>query len=102
MKYAVISIKGNQYKVEEGKEYLVDKLTDKKPAIETLLVVNGEKTSIGNPTVKNAVIKYKIVAEEEKGKKLTIQKYKAKSRYRRKYGFRPKHTRLLIEKISVK
>ncbi len=65
-----------------------------------ILVVDDKKVKIGSPQVKAAKVKLKVVKEEEKGKKVTITKYKAKSRYRRKMGFRPKYTRLLVEKIS--
>lgn len=99
-KYAVIRITGKQYKVEEGKEILVDKIVDPKKIIsETLLVVDGDKVSVGKPTLKNEV-KFKVVTELEKGEKVEIYKFKAKSRYKRHTGFRAQYTRLLIEKIS--
>jgi large subunit ribosomal protein L21 len=101
MKYAVVRIGGKQYKVTEGKEILVDKLTDpKKFEVETLLVVDGEKVQVGKPVIKEAKIKAKIVTELEKGQKIEIYKFKAKSRYKRHTGFRPQYTRLLIEKIG--
>ncbi len=99
-KYAVIRIKGNQYQVTEGEEILVDKLADKKIEAEVLLLVDKKKIKIGKPIVKGVKVKLKVLKEEEKGKKLYVQKFKAKSRYRRKYGFRPVYTRLLVEKIS--
>ena len=99
-KYAVIRIKGNQYKVNEGQEFLVDKLTEKKIAPEVLLVSMGNKVTIGQSLVKDVVVKLKVIKEKELGKKLYVQKFKAKSRYRRKYGFRPQYTRLLVEKIG--
>ena len=99
-KYAVIRIKGNQFLVREGEEVLVDKLDTDKPTVEVLLTVNGDKVKVGEPVVKGAKVKIKVIKQEEKGKKMYIQKFKAKSRYRRKYGFRPRHSRLLIEKIA--
>lgn len=99
-KYAVIRIKGNQYKVSEGEEILVDRLGDTKVKPEVLLLVDDGKVSVGKPKVAGAKVKLKVVKAEEKGKKLHIQKFRAKSRYRRKMGFRPVYTRLLIEKIS--
>lgn len=99
MKYAVIRIKGRQYKVSEGEEILVDKLLDSKIESEVLLTVDGEKVSVGKPTVSGAKVKIKILSEKELGEKVRILKYKAKSRYRRRMGFRPQFTRLLIEKI---
>ena len=100
-KYAVVRIGGKQYKVVEGKEILVDKLIDpKKFEVETLLTVDGEKVRVGKPVVKDAKIKTKVVTELEKGEKIEIYKFKAKSRYKRHTGFRPQYTRLLVEKIS--
>ena len=100
-KYAVVRICGKQYKVVEGKEILVDKLIDpKKFEVETLLTVDGEKVRVGKPVVKDAKIKTKVVTELEKGEKIEIYKFKAKSRYKRHTGFRPQYTRLLIEKIG--
>ena len=100
-KYAVIKTKGQQFKVSVGDEILVGKLSEKeKPELEVLLVSDGEKVKVGKPIVKGALVKVKIVEREEKGKKLHVETFKAKSRYRKKKGFRPVHTRLLIEKIT--
>jgi len=100
MKYAVVKIKGQQHRVSEGDEILVDKLGTDKPEIKVFLVVDEKNVKIGTPEVKDAKIKIKILEEEEKGKKLYVQTFKAKSRYRRKIGFRPLYSRLLIEKIT--
>ncbi len=100
MKYAVIKFAGKQYKVEEGKEILVDKLVDpKKITPDVFLVVDGDKVSVGKPTLKTEV-KLKVITELEKGKKVEIYKFKAKSRYKRHTGFRPQYTRILVEKIG--
>jgi len=102
MKYAVIRIGGKQYKVTEEKELLVDKLTDlKKIEPEVLLFADEGKVKVGKPVLKDAKIKVKVVSELEKGEKIDVYKFKAKSRYRRHTGFRPQYTRLLVEKISI-
>lgn len=101
MKYAVVRIGGKQYKAIEGEEILVDKLVDpKKINVEVLLLVDGEKVNVGKPLVKGAEVKVKIVTEMEKGEKVEIYKFKAKSRYKRHTGFRAQYTRLLVEKIG--
>jgi large subunit ribosomal protein L21 len=100
MKYAVVKIKGQQYKVSEGDEILVDKLGTDKPDVKVFLIVDEKGVKIGKPEVKGAKVKMKILEAEEKGKKLYVQTFKAKSRYRRKIGFRPMYSRLLVEKIS--
>ncbi len=99
MKYSVIRLGGKQYKAEEGKELLVDKLLDKKAQPEVLLTVDGEKISVGNPLVKGSSAKIKIL-EEVKGEKIHVYKFKAKSRYRKHTGFRSQLTKVLVEKLS--
>jgi large subunit ribosomal protein L21 len=99
-KYAVVRLKGTQHKVVEGQELLVDKVDPKEIEAEVLLSVDDGKVKIGKPTVKSAEVKFKVVNEEEKGEKVDIFKYKSKSRYRKHMGFRPKYTRLLVEKIT--
>lgn len=104
-KFAVIRIGGKQFRVSEGEEILVDKLklTDSsKDEVnpEVLLVVDGDEIKVGTPIVIEAKVKIKIITELEKGTKIRVFKYKAKSRQRKHIGFRPQYTRLLIQKIS--
>ena len=100
-KYAVVRIGGKQYKVTEGKEILVDKLVDpKKFSVETLLLVEDAKVKVGKPVLKDVDVKVKVITDLEKGEKVEIYKFKAKSRYKRHTGFRPQYTRLLVEKIA--
>ena len=67
---------------------------------EVLLFANDGKVKVGKPKVRNVKVKFKIIEEKLKGKKITVQTFKAKSRYRRKIGFRPQYSKILIEKIS--
>ena len=99
-KYAVIRLKGHQYKVEEGEDLLVDKLHEKEKPEAEVLLVKDKITKVGTPTVKGADVRLKVVDKEVKGEKLHVETFKAKSRYRRKVGFRPIYTRLKVEKIS--
>lgn len=101
-KFAVIRITGKQYRVSEGDEILVDKINDLKDVNpEVLLFVDGETVEVGTPLVKKAKVSVKVLVELEKGVKVDIFKYKAKSRERRHVGFRAQYTRLLVEKISI-
>lgn len=108
-KFAVIRIGGKQYRVSEGDEILVDKLSlassagklnDLKAQPEVLLYVDGEKIEIGTPVLTKVKVKVKVLVELEKGVKIRVFKYKAKSRERKHIGFRAQYTRLLIEKIT--
>lgn len=101
-KFAVAKIGSSQYKVAEGDEIDVDKIEGKKGSKlifnQVLLLVDGEKVSVGQPLVKDAQIEAKIL-EQFKGKKIRVATYKAKSRYRRVKGFRPLLTKIKIEEI---
>lgn len=103
MKYAVFSDKGNQYKVSEGEEILLEGANGeagKKLKFEAvLLVVDGDKVKVGEPLVKGASVAIEVLGQE-KGKKLKVFKFKAKSRYRRTQGHRSSYTRVKITKIS--
>ena len=99
-KFAVIRITGKQYRVVEGQEILVDKMNDLKVTPEVLLIADGDKVEVGTPVLTKAKVTVKVLAELEKGEKIDIFKYKAKSRERRHVGFRAQYTRLLIEKIT--
>ncbi|HLE48730.1 MAG TPA: 50S ribosomal protein L21 [Patescibacteria group bacterium] len=99
MKYVVVKINGKQHLLSEGTSILVDKVVGKlDPKI--LLYVDGEKFKLGNPEVAGVKIDLKVIEEIVKGDKIMVSKYKAKSRYRRKIGFRPQYTRLKLEKIA--
>ena len=99
MDYAILRIKGHQYKVSEGQEILVDRIGETKLEANILLISKDGKVRVGKPLVKDAKVTIKVMGEE-KGEKIDVYKYKSKSRYRRHTGFRSQLTRLLIQKIS--
>ena len=98
--YAVIRIKGNQYKVSPGDEILVAGDADEKVKADVLLLVKNGKVVIGKPSISGHSLKFKKVADKVKGEKIEVFKYKAKSRYRKKMGFRSISTKLLVEEIN--
>lgn len=103
MKYAVVKIGGKQYLVEEGCQLDVDKLPyqegEKINFDQVLLLVDGDKISIGQPILKDIKVSAKII-NHHKGRKIRVAKFKAKTGYRRVRGFRPSFTSVLINKIS--
>jgi large subunit ribosomal protein L21 len=100
-KYAVIRLSGRQYKVAEGEELVVDKMADLTAMAEVLLVADGDKVKVGKPVLKDAKVTFKVVKDVEKGEKIEVYHFKAKSRYKKHTGFRPQYTRILVEKISI-
>lgn len=102
MKYAVIKSGGKQYKIQEGQTIKVEKLdVDQDKPVEfgdVLLLVDEGKAKIGQPLLEEKV-RGKVV-KTEKGKKIVVFKYKAKTGYHRKIGHRQIKTEVLIEKIG--
>lgn len=102
-KYAIVKIGGFQFKVAEGEELAVEKIDGKKGEAvefnEVFLIVEDKQVKIGQPQVKGAKVKAKIL-EQLKGEKIRVATYKAKSRYRRVKGHRQLLTKLQITEIS--
>lgn len=105
MSYAVIQLQGKQFWVEPGTVLEVDRLDmgDKKTIeiSDVLLLVADKKTSIGEPLVPNATVKAEVLGDE-KGKKIRVATYKAKSRYRKTKGHRQSLTRLKVVSVDAK
>jgi len=103
MKYVIAKISGSQHKVSEGQSLEVTGFLGEKGKTlqfdEILLSVEDAKVNIGNPFLKGVDIKAEVV-DQKLGEKLHISKFKAKTGYRRKMGFRPQKTVLMIKKIN--
>lgn len=65
---------------------------------DVLLVSDGEKVTVGSPTVPDAMVVAEVV-EHGKGRKVVSFKYKAKVRSRRKRGHRQGFTKLAVQEI---
>ena len=101
--YAIIATGGKQYKVSEGDELCIEKLgaeADSQVTFDQVLVVGGEETKVGNPTVDGATVTATVV-EEGRGKKVIVYKYKRKTGYHKKNGHRQPYTKVRIEKINA-
>jgi len=101
MKIAVIKTGGKQYLVTEGETITIEKLGSAEGSavsFEVLLTDDGATTEVGTPLVSGAKVGGTVVLEG-KAKKLTVVKYKAKSRYFKKRGHRQPFTKVAITKI---
>lgn len=101
---AVVKISGKQYIVSEKESLLVDLLPEgtKELTLDALLVIDGDKTKVGTPTVKGAVVKAKVVETEVKGDKIRVIRYKAKKRVHKETGHRQKYSKIQISSIKIK
>ncbi len=100
-KRAVITSGGKQYLVSEGQELEVEMLGDKPAShFEALLVIDGEKVSVGLPVVDGAKVGFEILEPEVKSDKVVAIRYKAKKRVHKRRGHRQRLARIRIIKIS--
>ncbi len=67
---------------------------------DALLVADGDEITVGDPTVEGASVAARI-DEHTRGKKVTVFKYKNKTRHRKLRGHRQQHTRITITGISA-
>ena len=95
MTFAVIKTGGKQYKVSEGDLLKIEKVLaekdfnegDKITFDEVLLVDDGKNSKIGTPMVSGAKVEA-VIEKIGRNPKVTIIKYKQKSRYFKKKGHR--------------
>ncbi len=101
--YAVIKTGGKQYRVAEGDTLRVEKLdgtVGQNLTFDEVLMVGGEKVSVGKPLVKGATVTAEIVAQD-RAKKVIVFKMKRRKNYRRKQGHRQPYTEIRITGISA-
>jgi large subunit ribosomal protein L21 len=103
--YAIVEIAGQQFKVEEGKKIFVHRLEveeGKQIEFDQVLLIDDEgKITIGEPTIKDAVVEGKIV-DHMRGDKVIVFKKKRKKGYRIKNGHRQNFTQVEIVSINGK
>jgi len=97
-----VKVGGKQYLVSEKETLLVDLLPEgtKELTLDALMVVDGDKSTVGTPLVKGVAVKAKVVEELVKGDKLRIIRYKAKKRVHKETGHRQKYSRIQIASIG--
>lgn len=104
MKKAVIATGGHQYLVSEGDTIDVELLDLKDDAktvsFEPLLVIDGDKTEVGQPNVAKVKVAAEVVADQVKGDKVLSIRYKAKKRVHKIRGHRQQYTTLKINSIA--
>ena len=114
-KFAIIKTGGKQYKVSEGDSISIEKIKgelkeglprqdgpavgDKISFKEVLLVDDGKETKIGTPYLEKVKVEG-VLEKEGKGKKVTVIRYRSKSRYFKKKGHRQPYFKVKIDSIK--
>lgn len=100
MKIAVIKTGGKQYKVAQGQNLKIEKINAEVGAVlkfQTMLVAEEENVQLGKPLL-DEIVEGKIL-EQGKSKKVSVVKFKNKTRYKRNVGHRQPYTKVEITKI---
>lgn len=100
--FAIVTIAGQQFKVEEGQEIFVHQLEAKEGDSVTFdqvhLIDNDGKVSLGTPTL-NAKVNATVLGRQ-KGDKVIVFKKKRRKGYKVKNGHRQSFTKIKIEGIA--
>jgi large subunit ribosomal protein L21 len=100
-KIAVIKTGGKQYKVTDGQELKIEKLDKNqgdKVKFETLLIADDKDLQIGKPSLGEQV--EGEIVEQGRADKVSVIKFKNKTRYTRNVGHRQPFTKIKITSIA--
>ena len=104
--YAIVEIKGQQFKAEAGKYMYVHHLGDEVKEGETvvfdkvlLLDADGDVT-VGAPAVEGAKVTCEVLLPLVKGDKVLVFKKKRRKGYRRLNGHRQQFSKVLVKNIE--
>ena len=103
--YAIVEIKGQQFKAEEGKFLYVHHLGDEVKEGDTvdfdkvLLIDADGDVTVGVPAVEGAKVTCEVLLPLVKGEKVIIFKKKRRKGYRRKNGHRQQFSKVMVKSI---
>lgn len=102
--YAIVTIAGQQFKVEKDRKIFVHRLDAEEGASvefdEVLLFENESGVQIGTPVIKGAKVTAKVLTHL-KGDKVIVFKKKRRKGYRKKNGHRQYLSQIQIEDILI-
>ncbi len=102
--YAVIATGGKQYRVTKGETLRVDKLDGEEGSkVEldgVLMIADGDKISVGTPTLKKGSVTATIKSHG-RGKKIEIIKFRRRKHSRTQAGHRQSYTEIEVTDIKA-
>ena len=102
--YAVIRTKGKQYKVQTGDQVFIPSTegdVGAKISFEEVLAVGeGEKLTVGKPTVSGASVSATIVSHG-RGKKIRLWKHLRRHNHEKRMGHRQGYTEVRIDEVKA-
>ena len=101
--FAIVETGGKQYKVKKGQTIKIEKLPageGSKVNLETLMIADsdGKEINLGKPSL-DGKVEGKII-KQARDKKITVVKYKNKTRYKKTLGHRQAYSQVEITNIA--
>ena len=101
--FAIVTIAGQQFKVEKGQQIFVHRLDaaegDSVTFDQVHLIENDGAVNLGKPTIGGAKVNATVNAHV-KGDKVIVFKKKRRKGYRKKNGHRQSFTQITIDSIA--
>ncbi|MCQ2219387.1 MAG: 50S ribosomal protein L21 [Paludibacteraceae bacterium] len=101
--YAIVEIKGQQFKVEADQKLYVHHMEEERGSQvvfdKVLLVDNNGSVTVGSPTISGAKVTAEVVSNLVKGEKVIVFHKKRRKGSRKKNGHRQYFTELVIKEI---
>ncbi len=102
--YAIVEMKGQQFKVEQGQKLFVHHIQDAEEGQtvefdKVLLIDNDGAVSVGTPVVEGAKVVVEVVKPLVKGDKVIVFKMKRRKDSRKKNGHREQFTQVEVKSI---
>jgi large subunit ribosomal protein L21 len=101
--YAIVRSGGTQQKVSVGDVIEIDQVAStvgESVSLPVVMLVDGGSVTADASTLSSATVTAEVLGGT-KGPKITILKFKNKSRYRRRQGHRQRYTQVKITDISA-
>lgn len=102
--FAIVTIAGQQFKVEEGQKIFVHRLDaevgQQMQFADVLLAANNGETTLGVPNINGAAVSATVL-DHVKGDKVIVFKKKRRKGYRVKNGHRQSFTQIQIDSIAL-
>lgn len=102
--YAIVEVGGRQHMMQPDQVVKVDRLSaepGEEITLDKVLAIRDDsgELRVGRPYIDDASVKARVV-QQGRDRKVTVVKYRAKKRYRRKIGHRQHFTALKVEGIT--
>lgn len=100
---AILQINNVQYVAKVGQTFpvMIELDTEKEADLDvkTLAIINGTDSQFGSPFL-DTKVDFTLVKDVVKGEKVYANKFKAKSRYRKKVGHRAKYLQFTLNSLN--